>query len=337
MLRLSETVRAVFHTADLRRISSCYPDARRDRLGGQGAVKKLILVLAVCLHWFNPFVWVMYVLFNRDIELACDESVVRQCGEKARSAYALMLIDMEAKKSGLAPFCSSFSKNAVEERITAIMKMKKMTVTSLILACGIVAGTTTVFATSVRPAGDAWETDEEMTATALRRLGEKHPNMIDWLDQCYSEEIVWWTWEAYEQMMNTRLEELEGMMGEYIGWTPSTGDIYVTPDMLEEQKKEYEEILTKLKDGWLIAKSVDGGENLLMEIDPDLWEAGRGMREFQCSISLKDGTEVVFGPYDSEEKMLAAVEPFCREQVKKGNMEQDEMDEIVKRYSEKAD
>ena len=86
-------------------------------------VTKLIVTLALCIHWFNPFVWVMYILLNRDIELACDESVIRQFGEKSKSAYSLMLINMEATKSGLLPFCNNFSKNAIEERITAVMKI----------------------------------------------------------------------------------------------------------------------------------------------------------------------------------------------------------------------
>ena len=86
-------------------------------------VTKLVATLALCIHWFNPFVWVMYILFNRDIELACDESVIRQFGEKSKSAYSLMLINMEATKSGLLPFCNNFSKNAIEERITAVMKI----------------------------------------------------------------------------------------------------------------------------------------------------------------------------------------------------------------------
>ena len=86
-------------------------------------VTKLIVTLALCIHWFNPFVWMMYIFFNRDIELACDESVVRQFGEKSKSAYSLMLINMEATKSGLLPFCNNFSKNAIEERITAVMKI----------------------------------------------------------------------------------------------------------------------------------------------------------------------------------------------------------------------
>lgn len=113
-------------------------------------ITKLITIFALCVHWFNPMVWVMYILINRDIELACDESVVRQFGENSKSAYSLMLINMEAKRSGLLPLCNNFSKNAIEERIIAIMKIKKTTVFSITLACLIVVGTVAVFATSAQ-------------------------------------------------------------------------------------------------------------------------------------------------------------------------------------------
>lgn len=121
---------------------------------------KLIMLAALCVHWFNPFVWVMYFLFNRDIELACDESVLRLLGTQSKSDYSLMLIHMEAKKSGLLPLCNSFSKNAIEERITAIMQTKKTTIVSLVLACLIVVGATAAFATS------ATATDQATSETA---------------------------------------------------------------------------------------------------------------------------------------------------------------------------
>lgn len=111
-------------------------------------VTKLIATLALCIHWVNPFVWVMYFLFNRDIELACDESVIRQFGEKSKSAYSLMLINMEVAKSGLLPFCNNFSKNAIEERITAIMKTKKTSLFAICIAAILIVGVTTTFATS---------------------------------------------------------------------------------------------------------------------------------------------------------------------------------------------
>ena len=112
------------------------------------SIRKLVLIVVLCVHWFNPLVWGMYVLANRDIELSCDEAVVRLFGESAKMAYARALISMEETRSGLTPLCSSFSKNAIEERITAIMKIKKTTVFSLVLAGFIVVGTATAFATS---------------------------------------------------------------------------------------------------------------------------------------------------------------------------------------------
>ena len=112
------------------------------------SIRKLVLIVVLCVHWFNPLVWVMYVLANRDIELSCDEAVVRLFGENAKAAYARALISMEETRSGLTPLCNNFSKNGIEERIIAIMKIKRTTVFSFIMTGLIVAGTATMFATS---------------------------------------------------------------------------------------------------------------------------------------------------------------------------------------------
>jgi len=122
------------------------------------ALKKIIATIVLCIHWFNPFVWVMYILFNRDVELSCDEYVVRQFGEKSRTVYSLILINMKEKQNGILPFCNNFSKNAIEERITAIMKMKKATMLSFIVACLIVGGLVATFATSAQAGKEQLET-----------------------------------------------------------------------------------------------------------------------------------------------------------------------------------
>lgn len=108
---------------------------------------KLVMAIALCIHWFNPFVWVMYLFLGRDMELACDESVVRRMGEKDKALYARLLIGMEAEKSGLMPLCNSFGKNAIEERITAIMKIKTISLWGTLAAAGIVAIVTVGLAT----------------------------------------------------------------------------------------------------------------------------------------------------------------------------------------------
>ena len=98
----------------------------------------------------NPLVWVMYLLFNRDIELSCDETVLHLLGRNRRSDYALALIDMEEQKGGFASFASGFGRNAIEERIRAIMKMKKASLITILAAVVVVACVSILFATSAK-------------------------------------------------------------------------------------------------------------------------------------------------------------------------------------------
>ena len=112
------------------------------------AITKILFAAVLCIHWFNPFVWVMYVLANRDMELSCDAWVIRMMGAKNRSSYALMLIKMEEQRSGMSALCSHFGKNAISERIEAIMKFKKTSILACAFALVLVVGATTAFATS---------------------------------------------------------------------------------------------------------------------------------------------------------------------------------------------
>lgn len=67
------------------------------------AVFKTVLTAVLCLYWFDPFVWLMYILANRDIELACDDAVLRQFGASGRKLYANTLVRIEELKNGSAP------------------------------------------------------------------------------------------------------------------------------------------------------------------------------------------------------------------------------------------
>ncbi|MCD7804021.1 MAG: M56 family metallopeptidase [Oscillospiraceae bacterium] len=87
---------------------------------------------AVCVHWFNPLVWVMNKFLSRDIELRCDEALLRQCSGDCRADYALTLIDLEDQRRGYAPATTAFAMRASEERIVAIMKYRKITPSSVL-------------------------------------------------------------------------------------------------------------------------------------------------------------------------------------------------------------
>lgn len=130
------------------------------------AITKILFAAVLCIHWFNPLVWVMYVLANRDMELSCDAWVIRMMGEKNRSSYALMLIKMEERKSGMSALCSHFSKNAITERIEAIMKFKKTSTVACALALVMVVGATTAFAASANTTAEPEHKDTSSIAIA---------------------------------------------------------------------------------------------------------------------------------------------------------------------------
>ena len=129
------------------------------------AITKILFAAVLCIHWFNPLVWVMYVLANRDMELSCDAWVIRMMGAKNRSSYALMLIKMEERRNGMSALCSHFGKNAISERIEAIMKFKKTSTIACALALVVVVGATTAFAASANTA-----TQPEQDDTSSRTI-----------------------------------------------------------------------------------------------------------------------------------------------------------------------
>lgn len=109
-------------------------------------LKKLAAHLALCIHWFNPLVWVMYFLFNRDMELLCDETVVRRSKE-SRQDYALTLLSLAECRSMGFQTGLGFGKNAVKERIVAVMTFKKTTLIGMLAAIIAITSALTVFIT----------------------------------------------------------------------------------------------------------------------------------------------------------------------------------------------
>ena len=89
-------------------------------------LRKLLLTVCLCLYWWNPLVWLMVRLANRDLELACDEAVLRALGPDCKKAYALTLLDMARRNPKSAPLCSGFAKSSAEERIRAILSFKRI-------------------------------------------------------------------------------------------------------------------------------------------------------------------------------------------------------------------
>ena len=90
---------------------------------GDPAVK-LLFWLAVCLHWFNPLVWLSFYLCSRDMELRCDEAVLRQCGTELRSDYAQSLLNCAAG-GRFAPAPLAFGEGDTGRRVRFVLNWQK--------------------------------------------------------------------------------------------------------------------------------------------------------------------------------------------------------------------
>ncbi len=86
---------------------------------------KLCAFILTAIHWFNPMIWISYILFCRDIESACDEEVISQLGAEAKKPYANALVSCSCSKRSLHVTTLSFGKNAVRSRVKNILNFKK--------------------------------------------------------------------------------------------------------------------------------------------------------------------------------------------------------------------
>ena len=136
---------------------------------------RLLALCAVCVHWFNPLVWVMLVLLNRDLELSCDEMVLRHFGGTERASYAHSLIDMAERERSFSIMHSYFSKNAAEERIIAIMKYKKTSFLAIAIELALTLSMATGFATGAVAKDNDSSLPDGQTPVSERNNGEAGP------------------------------------------------------------------------------------------------------------------------------------------------------------------
>lgn len=132
--------------------------------------------LLLTLHWFNPLIWLAYVLLCRDIELACDEKVIKNLSNEQRADYTQALVTCTVNRHTIATCPLAFGEVGVKERVRSVMNYKKPAFWSIILAAIACVGVAVCFLTNPKqdsytlriiiPAGSQEEfvyTDEEVS------------------------------------------------------------------------------------------------------------------------------------------------------------------------------
>lgn len=274
------------------------------------ALRKGLLALALCLHWFNPLVWAMHVLANRDIELACDEAVVRSGAD--RREYALALLRLEEQRGRDFLSGSSFSRNALEERIIAIMKIKKFSLAAVAAVLTAMCIATTVFATSA-PGPSAREnvhSEAETLAEGVISKLDKNGNMIysadqgkTWMseDRFHAEygndwgdgwQVEWWTAGEYAAWLEQEKRELQNIIGER-AYTGGDGWFVWDQEKVDETIALYESILEEIRNGALYSKTIRDQNGNLVE-----------------DAALGSGGMVIASTFDSAEDRELAGDAF---------------------------
>ena len=124
--------------------------------------------LLLSVYWFNPLCWIAYILLCRDIEMACDEKVIRDMDKDDMAAYSQALLDCSFPRKRIAACPLAFGEVGVKERIKGVLNYKKPAFWIIVVAVAACVVTGVCFLTN--PAGTAltkWGTDEADMNKAL--------------------------------------------------------------------------------------------------------------------------------------------------------------------------
>jgi len=107
---------------------------------------KWVIMAVVALYWYNPFIWLMFILSERDIEVSCDIEAIEKCG-CGGEIYSGLLIGLEEKRC-LDIYARGFCAGAIKKRIKAILKRKKSGIAGAVIAVALSVCSFTVFASA---------------------------------------------------------------------------------------------------------------------------------------------------------------------------------------------
>lgn len=140
---------------------------------------KLLAFAALAVHWFNPLVWLAFILLCRDLEMACDERVLEELGEEQKKGYSLALLHFAERNSGLfIPL--AFGESHTESRIKNILNYKKPSfwiIAAVIVL--VIAAAATLLTDPQKPdakAGALIGGEENGPGSALRETDETQEN-----------------------------------------------------------------------------------------------------------------------------------------------------------------
>ena len=118
-------------------------------------IVKLVGYFALCLHWFNPLAWAAFLLMGADMEMSCDERVLKQMGSETKKSYSLSLLSLAAERRMIGGSPLAFGEGGMKERIKNILNFRKASrmVVAVALAAAAILSAGFVMNQPQEPAG----------------------------------------------------------------------------------------------------------------------------------------------------------------------------------------
>lgn len=256
-------------------------------------ITRLIAYFVLCLHWFNPLVWLAFVLSGRDMEMSCDEAVVRKMGDGIRADYAASLLRLTTHRF-LAGAPLAFGEGDTSSRIRNLSGWKKPAKWVIAAAVILTALVGISLLTNPRPGqdtlkflgvqDDSWSWNAEFAADFGEQVGSGTIYAEQWSDgECVRSSPVTFTRFIEELSIQTGFDRENGSVNIQID-TDQYGGSLLTGFQLPDDRKAIGWSFTSYEDGEKIAVN-PGEERILAALAFDL---GEGVRAFDCETLTRD-------------------------------------------------
>lgn len=141
---------------------------------------KLLAWCILAVYWWNPAVWLCWVLFCRDLEMSCDEAVLDTLGDQAKRGYSLSLVENAAERP--APMALAFGEHDAARRVKNVLKWKKETPRVAFLAAAAVLVVVSLCLNGASERSGSWarleEGDGSDTRTFTYRIGKEYQSYL---------------------------------------------------------------------------------------------------------------------------------------------------------------
>lgn len=225
--------------------------------------------LLLAAHWYNPLVWLAYALFCRDIELACDERVVRGLSLSDRADYSQALLDLSRPRGGVRACPLAFGESSVKGRVKSVLSYKKPAFWLVLLAVVVCVGAAVCFLTDPKEEAEPVD-DGDGGVVISARLEENFPaQVLDYAFACteeMAEELSYLGLKSAELTDLSCYAEVEA---------PEGGTLLLFRLGARFELAEPESVAPAggmvIEDGWLTRPDSGGDRFMLLLRDGDDW------------------------------------------------------------------